>query len=137
MLSSHTMKFFVLALTLLTAQVPKFSPNGMWQADSGSQYDIRLNGSDLQVKLVPGSNKKFLQYNVTLKNESEMNTYSGSGTFVAKMDSGKECKFETEWRFVVVSPERIIGVATNVIADKDTCAVKEKNQMQLDLKKKK
>ena len=113
---------------LLLQQLPKNNPNGIWESDSGTQYELRLNGADLQVKLVPGSNQKFLQYEVNLKNQEEINTYKGAGFFVAKMESGKECKFDTEWQFVVVSPERIIGGATTIIADKETCRVQEKNQ---------
>jgi len=124
-------------LTLLLAQVPKHDPNGIWVADTGSQYQIQQNGSNVQVKLVPGSNPKFLQYEVALKNQEEINTYKGTGTFVAKMEGGKECKFETEWMFVVVTPERILGSATGIVADSKTCAIREKNQLQLDLKKKK
>jgi len=132
------MKLFALALALLVAQkVPKNDPNGLWLADSGSQYELHLNGANLQVKLVSGSNPKFLSYEVTLTNQDEINTYKGTGTFVAKMEGGKECKFETEWQLVVVSPDRILGGATGILADSKTCAIKEKNQLQLDLKKKK
>lgn len=130
------MKLSILALTLLLAQIPKNNPNGIWESTSGVQYEIRLNGANLQVKMVPGSNPKYLKYDVTLKNQDEINTYKGTGTFVAKMESGKECKFETEWEMVVVTPTRILGSTTGVQADKNTCAVKEKNQAQLDLKKK-
>src|SRR5438477_7852703 len=98
------MKAFVLALTLLVVQTPKFNPNGMWEAESGSRYDIRLNGSNLEVKLVPGSNPRFVEYSVVMKNEGEVNSYRGTGTFVAKMDGGKECKFDAEWRIAIVSP---------------------------------
>jgi len=130
-------KLFALALTLLLAQIPKHNPNGIWQADTGSQFEMRLTGSNVQVKIVPGSNPKFIRYDVDLKNQGEINTYKGTGTFIAKMESGKECKFETEWLFVVVSPERILGATTEILADKNTCAIKERNQVQLDLKKKK
>jgi hypothetical protein len=130
------MKLFVLALALLTAQIPKNDPTGTWEADTGSQYNLRLTGSDVEVKLVPGSNQKFVKYDVVLKSEGEINTYKGTGTFVAKMDGGKECKFDTEWMLVVVAPQRIIGSATNIIADKKTCEIKEKKQVQLNLKKK-
>jgi hypothetical protein len=131
------MRFFVLALALLQAPVPKNNPNGAWQADTGSVYDIKLNGTDVQVVMVPGSNAKLKSYEVTLKNQNEPNTYKGTGTFIAKMESGKECKFTTEWMFVVVSPDRIIGTATGINADKNTCEIKERPQLQLDLKKKK
>ena len=129
------MKLVVLALSLLLSQIPKHDPNGIWEAATGSQFDIRLTGSNLHVKLVPGSNPKFLQYEVDMKNQDEVNTYKGTGSFVAKMESGKECKFETEWQFVVVSPERIIGASTNITADKNTCEIRRKDQTQLELKK--
>ena len=127
----------VLVLPLLVAQVPKNNPNGVWQAETGSQYEIRLNGKDLRVTIVPGSNPKFLQYEVDMKNEDEINTYSGKGFFVAKMESGKECKFPTQWRFIVVSPDRIVGISSSVVADSKTCEIKEQTQAQLDLKKSK
>jgi len=53
------------------------------------------------------------------------------------MEGGKECKFDTEWQFVVVSPDRIIGVTSGITADKNSCEIKQKDQLQLDLKKKK
>ena len=127
----------VLVLPLLVAQVPKNNPNGVWQAETGSQYEIRLNGKDLRVTIVPGSNPKFLQYEVDMKNEDEINTYSGKGFFVAKMEGGKECKFPTQWRFIVVSPDRILGISSSVVADSKTCEIKEQTQAQLDLKKSK
>ena len=126
-----------LLLPLLVAQVPKNNPNGVWEAETGSQFQMRLNGKDLHVNIVPGSNPKFIQYEVDLKNEDEINTYSGKGFFVAKMEGGKECKFPTEWRFVIVSPERILGISSNIIADSKTCEIKERKQAQLDLKKSK
>ena len=129
------MIFFV--LPLLVAQVPKNNPNGVWEAETGSQFQMRLNGKDLHVNIVPGSNPKFIQYEVDLKNEDEINTYSGNGFFVAKMDGGKECKFPTEWRFIIVSPDRILGISSNIIADSKTCEIKERKQAQLDLKKSK
>jgi len=132
------MKSLALVLTLLFVQlIPKNNPNGVWEASSGSQYELRLNGSNLQVKIVPGSNPKFLEYELNMKSEEEVNTYSGTGFFVAKMEGGKECKLPTEWRFIVVSSDRIIGTASSVTADQKTCEVKEKGQSQLDLKRKK
>ena len=125
------------ALLLVPQQIPKNNPNGVWEASSGSQYELRLNGSNLQVKIVPGSNPKFLEYELNMKSEEEVNTYSGTGFFVAKMEGGKECKLPTEWRFIVVSSDRIIGTASSVTADQKTCEVKEKGQSQLDLKRKK
>jgi hypothetical protein len=131
------MTLLLLALTLLWTQIHKHDPAGIWEASTGSRYQIVQNGPDVEVKLVPGSNPKFLHYEVALKNQEEVNTYKGTGTFVAKMEGGKECKFDTEWLFIVVAPDRILGSATGIIADAKTCAIKEKNQLQLDLKKKK
>jgi hypothetical protein len=134
------MTLFLLLPLLLgqqAPQAPKNDPSGIWQTDTGSKYELRLTGKDLHVKIVPGSNPKFLQYEVDLKNEEEVNTYSGQGFFVAKMNGGKECKFPTQWRFIVVSPDHILGISSNVNADSKTCAIKEQNQTQLELKKKK
>jgi hypothetical protein len=132
------MKALSLILALFfTQQIPKYSPVGVWETETGSQYELRLTGSDLQAKIVPGSNPKYIRYEVDLKNQEELNTYKGTGFFVAKMESGKECKFDTEWILVVVSADRIIGGGTNIIADKETCAIKEKAQVQLNLVRKK
>lgn len=62
--------------------------------------------------------------------------YKGKGYFVAKLQNGKECKFDTEWEFVIVTPDRILGATTNIIPDPETCDAKEKGRAQLDLKKK-
>ena len=127
----------LLFLLLMQQQAPKNDPNGVWVADTGSQFELRGTGKDLHVKIVPGTNSKFVQYEVDLKNEEEVNTYSGTGFFVAKMNGGKECKFPTEWRFIVVATDHILGIASNVNADSKTCSVKEQNQVRLELKKKK
>ena len=125
-----------LAFLLLTAQAQKNDPNGTWESESGSQYTLTLRGADLHVQLVDGSNKKFLKYEVDLKNQTEPNTYQGKGTFVAKLESGKECKYETEWQLIVVSANRILGTTTNIVPDPETCAVKDRSEAGLDLKKK-
>ncbi len=131
------MNAVVLTLALLLTQIPKYNPNGRWEASTGTQFDLRLEGSDLHVKLVPGSNPKFLEYQLETKNQGEINSYKGTGSFTAKMEGGKECTFPTEWTVVMVSPERIIGIASNIIADQKTCEIKEKSEIQLDLTKKK
>jgi hypothetical protein len=94
-----------------------------------------LAGEDLHVRIVEGSNPRFLRYELTLKNK-ELNTYEGSGFFVAKLQNGKECKFDTEWQVIVVAPNRILGVASIIIPDPTTCAVKERSEITLDLTKK-
>ena len=130
-------RLYLLLPILFAQQTPKNNPNGVWDSETGSQYEIRLTGKDLHVRMVPGSNPKFLQYEVDMKNEEEANTYSGNGFFVAKMNGGKECKFPTQWRFIVVSADRILGISSNVTADSKTCEIKEQTQTQLDLKRKK
>ena|SRR6516225_4001677 len=134
------MKVLLLLLPLLIGQAqqaPKNDPNGIWKSTdpelSDSRYEIRLSGSDLTVKLVPGSNPKFLEYEVNMKNEKEVNTYKGTGFMVAKMNGGKECKLPVQWLFVVLTKDRLIGEATQLTADSKTCAVREQIQVKLDL----
>jgi hypothetical protein len=126
----------LLGMFLLSAQIPKNDPNGIWEADTGSKYAMRLSGTDLRVEIVEGSNPRFLKYEVTLKNLEEANTYKGTGFFVARLQNGKECKFDTEWHIVIVAPNRILGATSNVIPDPNTCEVKERGQIQIDLRKK-
>jgi hypothetical protein len=132
------MKALALIATLLFSQnISMYDPTGVWLAESGSKYEMRQTGTDLHVQLVSGSNAKFLEYELDMKNESEVNTYSGKGFLVAKMETGKECKLPTEWRFIVVGPDRIIGNASSVVADGKTCEVQDTEQIRLDLKKQK
>jgi hypothetical protein len=134
-----TIIFLLTALLGQTpAQMPKNNPNGIWESPSGTQYELRLKGTDLSVRLVPGSNPRFTAYEVELiNNKDETNTYAGKGFFVAKVNQEKVCKFETEWQLTVVTVDRILGTTSNIIPDLETCTVKEKNLIQLDLKKKK
>ena len=126
---------FVLGLVLLAAQIPKNDPNGIWESESGSKYSLKLSGSDLHVQILEGSNPRFLKYEVDLKSQSEVNTYKGTGYFIAKLENGKECKFETDWEFIVVTPDRILGSSTNIVPDSQTCAIKQRGRTMLDLKK--
>ena len=133
------MKLLLVLTLLIPAQVPnpKNDPTGVWLAETGSQFQIQLSGSDMHIKMIPGTNPKFLQYEMELQNEKEVNTYYGKGFFVAKMETGKECRLTTDWRVVVVSQDRIIGTVTSVTADGKTCEVQETTQTPLDLKRKK
>jgi hypothetical protein len=130
------MKVAIIVLSLLVAQIPKNDPNGVWEAETGSKFNLRLTGSDLNVQIVDGSNPRYLKYEVKLKNQEEVNSYKGSGYFLAKLQNGKECKFDTEWQLVVVAPNRILGSVSTVVPDPNTCEVKERIEMTLDLKKK-
>lgn len=127
----------IAALVFFQQNISKYDPSGVWVAETGSKYEMRLAGAELHIQLVAGSNPKFLQYQLDAKNESEVNTYSGKGFLVAKMDTGKECRLPTEWRFIVVAPDRIIGNSSSVVADGNTCEVQETEQVRLDLKKQK
>jgi hypothetical protein len=125
-----------IALILTQNQAPKNDPNGTWEAETGTKYEITLSGADLRVQLVPGSNPSFLKYEVNLKNAGEVNTYKGSGYFVAKFKNGKECKFDTEWQIIVVQKETIVGSTSTVVPDPDTCEIKERSTSMIILKKK-
>jgi len=127
-----------IVLFLFTAQIKKNDPNGTWVSEAtGTQYTLALNGSDLHVEMVEGTNPRFTKYEVTLKNQEEVNTYKGTGYFIAKLENGKECKFDTEWLVIVVATNRILGSTTNIVPDPQTCTAKERTQdAGLDLKKK-
>jgi hypothetical protein len=126
---------FLLGLFLIGAQTPKNDPNGVWQADSGTKFSFRLTGSDLKVQVVEGSNPRYLKYEMNLKNQEEVNTYVGSGYFIAKLQDGKECRFDTEWQIVVVQPDRIVASATNIVPVPGTCDIAEKTSVRVDLRK--
>jgi hypothetical protein len=133
------MKSLFLLIALLTAQnsIPKNDPNGVWESSSGTQYELKLSGSDLTVRLVPGSNKRYVAYEVDLKvHPEEHNTYIGKGFLVAIVAEGKQCRFETDWQLTVIQKDRILGGTTNIVPDAETCQVKEKTTVQLDLKRK-
>lgn len=124
----------IVGLLLLAAQIPNNDPNGVWQSETGSRYALKLSNMDLHVEIVEGSNPRYLKYQVDLK-KTDTNTYKGTGYFIAKLQNGKECKFDTDWELVVVTPDRILGSAQSIIPDPDTCAVKERGRLALDLKK--
>jgi len=124
-------------------QIPKNNPNGIWESTSGTHYQLRLDGAQLSVKLVPGSSPKYVSYEVELTNsKDEINTYLGKGFFVAKMGDNKECRYETKWRLTVVTPDRIVGATSNIIPEPEGCGVKERKDPEdpraagLDLRKK-
>ncbi len=130
------MKLTILSLLLFAAlQMPKNDPTGTWQSASGTGYELHLKGSDLSVTLVPGTSKTYLKYEVNLKNAQEANTYVGKGYFVAKLENQKECRYETDWQLIVVSPTQIVGTTTKIVPDPETCEIKEKGDVQLQLKK--
>lgn len=124
-------------LLLFALQMPRNDPTGIWQAETGTQYKMELVDSDLKVQLVDGSNPVFVKYEVILKNQQEVNTYKGKGYFVANLEGGRECKFDTDWEVVVVGVDRIIGVTSTVQTQPGTCEIKERGTAQIDLSRKK
>jgi hypothetical protein len=130
------MSSLLLSLLLIQSlQMPKNDPNGTWEAQTGTKFQLALKQSDLTVQIVPGSSSTYLEYELKLDGTDEPNTYEGSGFFVAKRGE-KQCKFETHWRIVVVSPEVIFGSADRITPDFESCTVKERTSTRLDLKKK-
>jgi hypothetical protein len=130
---------FILAISALLTQQgtpPKNDPNGNWEAETGTKYELRLSGDDLRVQIVEGSHPVFLKYEVNLKNTGEVNTYKGTGYFIAKMKTGKECKFDTSWLVVVVQPKTIVGSTTTIVPDPETCEIKESGESTIVLSKK-
>lgn len=129
---------FMLAIAMMAAQnkPPKHDPNGTWEAETGTKFEMRLTGDDLKIQLVEGSNPVFVKYDVNLKNTGEVNTYIGAGSFVAKMKTGKECTFPTKWQIIVVQTEMIVGSTSTVVPNPDTCEVKESGESMIILRKK-
>lgn len=125
----------ILALAAsLAAQATRNDPAGVWQSESGTKFEISINGSDLQVHLVKGSNPVYVSYDVALKNMGEVNTYEGGGVFVAKLKD-RECRFDTVWKIIVVQTKTIAGYFTHVVPDAATCEVKERRDEFVQLKK--
>ncbi len=134
------MRTAILSVLLLWgSQIQKNDPNGVWvSAETGTQFRFQLTGPDLKVVIVDGSNPRYLKYEVNLQVAAdEVNTYRGKGYWVAKSNAGKECRFETTWEILIVSPDQLFGKAPQISFDSATCEIKEKGELVLDLKKKK
>ena len=131
----HTLILTALLL-IPPQQIPKNDPNGIWSASTGTEYEIRLVGADLQVRIIPGSNPTYLEYTVELMGTEEPNTYNGTGRFKARLQNGRECEFETEWQVIVVASDRIIGATSQIVPDPETCEILETGNLQLDLQRK-
>ena len=120
-----------LFLTSQAPSIPKNNPNGIWESASGTQYQLQLTGTDLKVQLVPGSNPRYVAYEVNLKNSAdETNTYVGSGSFTAKVKingEDKECKYDTVWQLVVVQSNHIIGATSDITPVPNSCQVQERH----------
>jgi hypothetical protein len=130
-----TALFLAIAM-LFQNQPPKNDPNGTWEAETGTKFELRLSGDELRIQLVEGSHPVFTKYEVVLKNQNEVNTYSGSGYFIAKMKSGKECKFDTDWQIIVVQKEMIVGSTSTVVPNPDTCEATQRGSSMIVLTKK-
>jgi hypothetical protein len=115
-------------------KAPKNDPNGIWQTETGTKFEMKLADSDLTVRLVEGSNPTFVKYEVNLKNTGEVNTYEGTGFFIAKVQ-GKTCRFDTTWKITVVQSETIAGYTSRIVPDPDTCEVKQRTEDFAQFKK--
>jgi hypothetical protein len=130
----------ILGLLLLLPQQalgkpPKNDPNGLWQSDTGTKFQLTLTDPDLKVRLVDGSNPVYVKYEVDLKRTSDdPNIYAGSGYFIAKLKE-KECRFDTSWNIAVVQPDTIAGYISHVVPDPATCEVKDRQDELTQLKK--
>jgi|SRR5579883_900732 len=137
MLESRVMTKIILAVLLL-ASLPQKSaqndPNGTWQTDSGTKFELRLTGSDLKVQLVEGSTPLYVKYEVDLKNVGDPNRYEGKGYFVANLQE-KQCRFDTNWRVIVVQPGIIAGFISHVVPDPATCEVRDRTDEFVQLRK--
>lgn len=107
-----------------TPNMPKNNPDGVWVTESGAKFKFALSGKDLKVELVDGKSK-YLKYDLSLKNQEEVNTYTGSGSFVARLSNGKECKFNTEWTVTVVMAKTVFVNYNRITPNPDTCAILE------------
>jgi hypothetical protein len=117
------------------AQIPKNDPNGIWEADGGTQFEFHLSGPDLHVRLVPGSNPLLVSYEVDLKNQEEVNTYAGTGFFVAKMKE-EECRYDVDWKLVVANDNHVVAEIPTFLPASDTCEVKQRITSTVELVKK-
>jgi hypothetical protein len=127
----------LIVLTMLLQQrpqPPKNDPTGVWQSDTGTKFDMKLAGNEINVQLVEGSNPVYLKYDIDLKNTGETNTYAGKGSFVAKINE-QECKFSTNWSITIVQPELIIGYMSRIFPKAGTCEVREESSEFVQLKK--
>jgi len=128
--------FLLISLLILPQQAPKNNPNGIWSAESGSEFEFTLIGNDIKVLIVPGSSPRFVKYQMDLKGTDEPNTYQGAGHFKAKFDNGRECEFDTQWQIVIVSDNTIIGVASEIVPDPDTCEIVQTNEVGVQMVRK-
>ena len=48
----------LVGLFLMIAQTPKNDPSGVWEAETGSKYSMKLTGNDVKVTIVPNSNPR-------------------------------------------------------------------------------
>ena len=79
-------------LLLTIQQTAKNDPNGVWESESGTQYRLSLTGEELHVRLVEGSNPRYLKYEVDLKNLGDPNMYQGKGYLVGKKIGRASCR---------------------------------------------
>ena len=130
------MKFAIIVLlTLLTPAQRKNDPNGIWEGD-GTQFELRMVGTELHVRLIPESNPLLVSYQLVLTNQGEVNTYAGKGFFVARVKEDKECRFDVEWELIVANETHIVATIPAIVPDPDTCAVRQRQPVPVELVRK-
>jgi hypothetical protein len=125
------MSAILLLLFAIFPQMPKNDPNGIWEVQ-GLKFEFKLSGANLHVHLVSGADPTLLSYEVDLKNQEEINTYSGKGSLVAKVAENKQCTFDVEWSLIVANQTHIVANIPAVIPQPGTCNVKERVPVQLE-----
>ena len=125
------MKALLLLLSLGFTQ-QTFNPSGLWEVvDKDTQYRLTRTGTGIHVSL--GADRaQFVEYEVDLS-WTELNSYQGSGYFVARLGDGRECRFETQWRLVVANARRIVGVTSSIVPEEEGCGVAERAESSLQL----
>lgn len=126
----------LLSLFILPQQATKNDPNGIWRTESGSEFQLELVGNNIEAHIIPGSSPSFIEYSMDLRGTEEPNTYEGTGQFKARLKNGKECQFETQWHIIIVATDTIIGVASGITPDPETCEKIEVSEVGIQMQRK-
>ena len=128
----------VLLLLLFATATPAqegLDPTGTWKVtETETRFRMETVEDGIAVHL-GAEHDVYTEYEVLLEPTSQANGYQGEGFFIAKLSGGRECRFETEWQVFVTSQERIVGVITSTVPAAEGGAVKETNQIPLDLRR--
>ena len=125
------MKALLLLLSLGFTQ-QTFNPSGLWEVvDKDTHYRLVRTDTGIHVSL-GADHAQFVEYEVDLS-WTELNSYEGSGYFVALLGDGRECRFDTEWRIVLADPQRILGETSRIVPEQEGCGIAERAESALQL----